>query len=529
MKRIIDYRESVGLTGSLGRMPKVIPGVVLAWAVFQTGCATVNPQQDYRRARELIEKSTGFERAYNPEEAGLSEDELSAILADGLALDDAVQLALLNNRQLQVSFLDIGMARADLVQSGLFANPSLGVGVLFPAGGGRSNIQADLAQHIVQLWQMPVKKRSAGHALERKIVSVARLAGELVVETKRAYYRGAATQDLVEIAQQNLTLVAKSYGAISAQREAGAASLLDENLQRGELLRAELGLRNARLAALNAIRSLARLLSLDQRVEELTLTDALPEFISPAFDSDSLIARARKHRLDLRALSQAVLTEEAEVELEYLRVFPEISVGVGGERLESRGQSGRNIAADFARSSLRAGSPTIPAIQTRGERAAEDRQEIDYMWGPNISVTLPIFDQNQAQIARAQYARLQAIKSYEDLYLSIAQDIQIAVDRASVLWTNVAFYRESLLPQAQKNLEFTDAAYQAGSTNVLTLLESQRALLETRRGYVLAWSDASMSLSDLERAVGLPLEAATAVASDADPAETGQPLETQDG
>ena len=190
--------------------------------------------------------------------------------------------------------------------------------------------------------------------------------------------------------------------------------------------------------------------------------------------------------------------------------------------------AGRNVAADFGRSSVRAGSPSFPDIQTRVERAAEDRQEIDYMWGPNVSVTLPIFDQNQAQIARAQYARVQAIKSYEDLYLSIAQDIRIAVDRASVLWTNVAFYRGSLLPQAQKNLEFTDAAYKAGSTNVLTLLESQRALLETRRGYVLAWSDASMSLSDLERAVGLPLETATAAASDTDPAETSQQLETQD-
>ncbi len=84
------------------------------------------------------------------------------------------------------------------------------------------------------------------------------------------------------------------------------------------------------------------------------------------------------------------------------------------------------------------------------------------------------------------------------------------------------------MPQAQKNLDFTNAAYKAGTTNVLTLLESQRALLDTRGGYVLAWSDASTSLSDLERAVGLPLEAATAVASGADPIETSQPLETQD-
>ena len=194
MNGVSKDRERGGLTGWGGRIPKLISSAVLGWAVFQTGCATVNPQQDYLRARQLIQNSTGFERAYNPEELGLSQDELSATLADGLALDEAVQLALLNNRQLQLAFLDIGIARADFVQSGLFSNPSLGIGILFPSGGGRSNIQANIAQNIVQIWQMPVRKRSAEHALEQEIVTVARVAGELVAQTKSAAYLCSAAQ-----------------------------------------------------------------------------------------------------------------------------------------------------------------------------------------------------------------------------------------------------------------------------------------------------------------------------------------------
>ncbi|MHC5015779.1 MAG: TolC family protein [Planctomycetota bacterium] len=117
-----------------------------------------------------------------------------------------------------------------------------------------------------------------------------------------------------------------------------------------------------------------------------------------------------------------------------------------------------------------------------------------------------MFDQNQAQIAKAEYAQLQSVRSYEDLYLSIAQDIRVAVDRATTRWGDVGLYRDELLPQSRTNLELTKTAYGAGTTGILTLIDSQRALIEARRGYVVAWADAASSLSDLERAVGLPLD-----------------------
>jgi len=485
----------------------------LALLMVGVGCATVNPKPDYSRTRALIEQSTGAAEVYNPEEDGLTVDELSAWLSDGLTLEEAVRIALLNNRKLQAAFFDIGMARADWVQSGLLSNPTLGIGVMFPEGGGRSNIQGSLAQNIVDLWQMPVKKRIAEHQVEGQVVRVARLAGELVAETKRAYYAAVAANDLLTIGKENLALLGKSYDAVRAQREAGVASPLDENLQRGESLRAELNLRDARLASVNAKRSLAGLLSLDLKTDEMTLTDPLPESEERTLDADSLIAVAREKRLDLKALEEAVSAGVAEIKLEYLRVFPEVTLGIGGERLEGRSQPGRNVGADFARASLRNGALTIPDIQTRGERQAEKDQDIEFMIGPNLAVTLPIFDQNQAQIAKATYAQVQAVKSYEDLYLGIAQDIRMAVDQSKTLWGNVTFYRGELLPQADRNLEFTQAAYQAGTVGVLALLESQRSLLDTRRGYVQVWATAATSLSDLERAVGLPLTDVEAAAT----------------
>jgi outer membrane protein TolC len=140
------------------------------------------------------------------------------------------------------------------------------------------------------------------------------------------------------------------------------------------------------------------------------------------------------------------------------------------------------------------------------------------MFGPNLSSTLPIFDQNQAQIAKARYTQAQTVRSYEDLLLSISRDIRIATERAALLASNVMFFEQELLPQSQRNLELTEVAWEAGAVDVLTLLRSQSRLLDTQRRHVTALAQAAAARVDLELAVGRPLtEVAAALASEALP------------
>lgn len=215
---------------------------------------------------------------------------------------------------------------------------------------------------------------------------------------------------------------------------------------------------------------------------------------------------ARTSRLDLRALAAEVRSSQAKVRLEYLKVFPDLSIGMELERGERRALPGRDIGADFARTSIANGAPTAPDIQSRAQRDAERRQEIDLILGPAMSMTLPIFDQNQAQIAKARYQYLQAVRSHERLAISIAQDIRISADRAETASSNVAYYRTELLPQAELNLNFAQDAYGAGQASILALLVAQRSLLEARRDYIVVWSEAASALAELEKTVGVPLE-----------------------
>ena len=470
------------------------------------GCAQVKPQADFAQARQLFTHSTGLSDIYDPDQPLLTPEELEAVLADGLTLQETLRVALLNNRKLHAEFMSIGVAKADWVQSGLFSNPTFAFSAQFPEGGGRSNIQTSIAQNIVDLWQIPKRKNVAQAALDETIMRIAHRAAALAVETRSAYLSAVAARELRRIAQENLELATQSHVTVTAQREAGAASLLDENLARGQALTADLGVRRARLDAANAKRHLARLMSLADNVDAIVLSDPMPEGFDVSLQPQALIALARENRLDLRALERAIRSRAAKVGLEGVNIIPEISIGPIFERGERRGLQGRNVGADFARASIANGALTLPSIQPRSERQAARRQEIDTILGAAITMTLPIFDQNQAQIAKADFLLQQALKAYEDAFIRTAQDIRVALDETQTALDSAIFYRAEVVPQAERNLEFATASYSAGQTNILTLIEAQRFLLEARRGFVAVTLEASTAVARLEQTIGLPLD-----------------------
>lgn len=475
-----------------------------AIATTLAGCTQVQPKADYERTRQLVVEATGTGTVYDPDAPLLTDEELDAILRDGLTLEEAVRIALLNNRRLQAEFMSIGVAKADWVQAGLLSNPTLGFSTQFPEGGGRSNLQASIAQNIVDLWQIPRRKQIAQADLDATVLRIADTAAKLVAQTKTAYFDAVAAGESLRLAEENLKLTTKSHDAIKAQRQAGAASALDENLARGQVLSAELGVRNARLAAANAKRRLAGQMSIARAIDNLAIIDSLVGEVGP-LEPEKLVEIARQKRLDLRALECAAQSRLADLGLQRLSVFSDVSVGVMFERSEQRALPGRKIGADFVRSSVANGALTVPEIQSRSERQAAQRQEIDTILGPSLSMSVPIFDQNQARIAKAQYLYWQELKTYEAEYLQAVQEIRTAADQAQTALGNTRYYQQEIVPQAERNLEFSRVSYSSGQTGILTLLEAQRLLLESRRGYIAARLELATAISELEQKVGAPM------------------------
>ena len=439
---------------------------LLLSVLLATSCVQVEPRPHFDKVRSLFEESTGRREVFDPYAADLTEEEISAIIGDGLSLDEALRVALVNNRDLQAEFQEIGIAHADWVQSQLLSNPSLDVLFRFPSDGGRSMLEATLGMELLELWRIPVRTEAARQHLEATVLRIARRAGERLAETRNTYYAAVAAEELLKVDQENVELAARSFEAVRDLHEAGAADAFDENLAHGPLLAAQLTVRTTRIDAANARRDLARKLSLDRSVDGLLLTDPLPEPAMAEVDSEALVQQALDSRLDLRAIASAIESLDARVTLERRKAWGDVAGGVTAERPAG---SGGNLV------------------------------------GPAFNLSLPLFDQNQAQVARATFKLQQMVKLLESAQVTVAQNVRSSADRVNSASRSLVFYNEDLLPQAERSLELARESFASGRTTLLALVAVQRQLLEARRGHVTLRLEAATSSSDLERVVGAPM------------------------
>jgi cobalt-zinc-cadmium efflux system outer membrane protein len=396
----------------------------------------------------------------------MSAAEIDVLLADGLSLVEAPRLALTHSRELQAEFQEIGIAHADWVQSRLLSNPSLDVLWRFPTDGGRSMLEAVLGLELLELWRIPARAEAAQQQLEATALRIARSAGVLLAETRMAYHAGVAAAELERVAAENVALTARSSEAVQDLHAAGAADVFEVNLARGPWLAAQLDHRRARTEAAERLRDLARLLSLEQSLDGLRLTDPLPEPAAGDVDVEALVQLALESRLDLRALSASIDALEARAREEGRKSWGDLAAGPAVER---PAESGGNLV------------------------------------GPSLEWTVPLFDQNQAQVARVDFELARMLKLREAARVAVAQDVRSSAERVDAAASNLEFHDQELLPQAARSVVMARESYAAGRTTLVTLIEVQRRLLEARRSHVILRLEAASSASELQQRVGVPL------------------------
>lgn len=467
-----------------------------------TGCAQVDATADYRRAAALVSERTGAADVFDPHAEQIIAERRAALLVDGLTIDEAVQLALLNNRDLQAVFLEIGVSRADVVQSALLSNPTLALGFNFPEGGGLVDFTLGFAQQIAELWQIPVRRRIAENTLQRTIFTAGRAAVDLAGQVRGACFALLALRRAGELTEENVHLTEQVAQVAQRQFAAGQVSEFDVNLTRTALLdvRADAVTIQGQVEIAEA--TLANLLGLSRSTGTWRLTDSLPESPPALPQERELLERAAAQRLDARAAEAIVSAAEDEVVLQVRRVFPGLELGLAFERGERRALPGRKILADTARASVAAGQLTAPTIESRGQRGIARSQIINAKLGPSLALTLPIWDQNQAQIARAEFQLLQARAQHERLLDSIALDVTRAASTARASLGLIHLHRDQSIPLARATVEGATQLYQAGERDVIVLVEAQEVLVKRRRDWVNALRTYAIAMADLESAVG---------------------------
>lgn len=469
-----------------------------AVVIMLPACAPVEHGPRFIEAAAEMERTTGLKPLWG----STSELQDLTLEQDGvLAPERAVTLTLANNRALRADLEMIAQANADLVQAGLPSNPLLSLMLRFPEGGGRASLDFGLSKDIAELWLIPSRKLAAQRMLQQRILSFVDSAIVLVNEVKRTYHTVQYQEKTVSLQGQNVAILREALELAQARFRAGDASLLDVNLTRGRLLEAEVELIGARSEWGVARQTLLRLLGVSRSTQEWTTAPLEPSSPKMTADEADIVELAIQSRLDLRAAWWELEAAVAEVEVERGKVIPSLGIGLAAERTERRAIGGRKLLADTARSSINAGELTAPDIQSRADRRRERSAEIDFMLGPSVEIPLPIFDQNQAMIAKAQARARELKERYAEMEQRVIEGVRAALSVRRLAEERATFFHESLIPQQESNLSLAEKTYQAGQESILTVLVAQEALIRSRLSHVAALRDLAVSTADLERQI----------------------------
>lgn len=462
------------------------------------GCARIDHRVELQEAASRFEKLTGR----NPSWQEPFED--GELVVDGsgvLALDAALETGLRHNRSLRADLEVIGQAKADLIQAGLLPNPMLSVSLQFPEAGGLASLTFGLAQDLAAIWLIPSRTKAARDMLQQRILSVADTALELATDIRTNYSTLQYQALAIALQEQNLEILREAMEIAQSRLRAGSATQLDVNLIQARYIEADLELIRFRSELAVTQRTLLRLLGFARASDQWHTTelsiDAPPPVLS--LNEDQLVEVALLQRLDLQAADFERDAALADFEQQRLRVIQSLGIGVMGERFERRALPGRNLLADTARASIAAGQLTAPEIESAGQRRIERSQEVEMILGPSLSVSLPIFDQNQAQIAKAQFRARELHERYREVEQRIVESVRTALTQRRLAEDRVRIFRDSLLPLQESNLELAETTYRSGRESILTVLLAQESLIRTRLAHAAALRDLDISNANLER------------------------------
>jgi cobalt-zinc-cadmium efflux system outer membrane protein len=115
---------------------------------------------------------------------------------------------------------------------------------------------------------------------------------------------------------------------------------------------------------------------------------------------------------------------------------------------------------------------------------------------------LPVFNKNQGEIARTQYALTQSQFQQKAAEQQVLTDVKNAYENLRTSEQVVQLYDKGSLQQASQSLEITHFSYEHGAASLLDFLDAERNYRSTELGYRQALATYMTALEQLRLAVG---------------------------
>lgn len=463
---------------------------LLLAAGLASGCASTSPKAALDDASALVAARTGSSITWHGDDDDIvqaSRRQAEDLLAHDLTLAGAVRVTLLENRSLQSSYEELGLAQADLVQAGLLKNPTFDATYDFPLDGSHSAFALGFVTDLVQLMTLGSRKAIAERALAATKYRVTSEVVRHVYDTKVAYYTFQAAQET--LAMQRVVHEAALAAVLLARRqhESGATSDLDLANEEALFAQVTTDVRRAEAEVAGAREHLTRVMGVYGPMAAWRIAAPL----GPPPDAEPSLAhvesRAVAARLDLAAA-------HADVEV--------VSYALALAK-NARWTGAVDAGVDFHR-------------EAEGVR----------LLGPSVSVSLPLFDQGQATIARVE-AELRRAKHREAaLAIDVRSEVRELVARLAIARSVVDDYRRNLVPTRERVVALSQEQYDAMLLGVFQLLTAKREEVLAYRELIGALREYWTLRAELEWKLGGSLEDPAAPPHATSPAPAASPSST---
>jgi len=411
-------------------------------------------------------------------------EKLDSLLKRKLTADDAVQIALLNNRELQAVYSDLGIAQSDLVQAGLLSNPIFDAVVKFPTSGGRADLELGAAMNFLNIFYIPLRKRVATARFEETKTRLSGAVLDFAGRVRGAFYSYEADEQMLELRRTVVQALAASFEVARRLHDAGNLSDLDFARQRAQLEAGKLALRSAEISVRQSREELNILMGLWGEQTQWQSAERLPDISEPPLQTKDIERLALERSLDLAGARQRIIAEGEQLGLtRWTALLPEFSAGPSAERND-------------------------------GEWEA----------GPKLDFAIPLFDQGQAKVGRtaAELRRFQ--QEYYGLAVRIRAQARAARDRLEGAGDRVMYYRDILLPLHERIVNEAQLQYNAMQLGPLQLLRAREQQIETAVSYIGALRDYWLARADIGQLLSGRLPTSTALPPRRAAGQTGRSL-----
>ena len=450
------------MTQATRALCRLLRSTLLASLAAFGGCASFSKDGGFNAvesvAKERLDKELKWVRS--DADADQVQATVNKLLTNPLTVDDAVQIALLNNRGLQAMYAELGIAEADLVQAGRLRNPLFAY--LNVTSAAEIKIERALTFDFMQLITMPLATRLERRRFEATQLRVAAEVLQVAVQTRKAYYNTISARQTASFMED--VKVSAEAGAELARRMASAGNWSRLTQAREQVFYAEASAQLAR-AKQNAItrrEQLMRLMGLWGDGTKFKLPDRLPDLPKAPDELTDIESIALRQRLDIQAMR--------------------------------RDMEGLATSLGLTKATRFINVLELGPAEVREGNAGVKR-------GYEISVELPIFNWGGARVAKAEAIYMQAVNRAAEVAINARSEVRESYAGYRTAFDLAKHYRDEIVPLRKRISDENVLRYNGMLISVFELLADAREQVVSVNAYIEALRDYWLADAELQMAL----------------------------